>query len=118
MDYDPQHKQGIHSTVTPKSVLGQTSLLSIEYRSNFPGDKDCQSVELNIFLLLLPRRMHQPTTYRYHGFPPLQKFNPVKYSPSHNDRIDSMFHIRGLDWYKYWYLSDHNAETEDSDAYS
>jgi hypothetical protein len=29
-----------------------------------------------------------------------------------------MFHIRGLDWYKYWYLSDHNAETEDSDAYS
>jgi hypothetical protein len=37
---------------------------------------------------------------------------------SHNDRVDCMFHVRGLDGYKYWYLSDYNAGTEDCDAYS
>ena len=35
---------------------------------------------------------------------------------SHNDMMDRMFHIEGLDGYKYRCLSDYNAGTEDCDA--
>jgi len=35
---------------------------------------------------------------------------------SHCDRMDCMFHIGGLDGYKYRCLSDYNAAAEDCDA--